>query len=105
MNMRASATMLVLLALVAASGCRSRLFGRSSSIVVLNESQGSLTVFVVGSEALTVRHGFTRMIASMGSGRHVPEAKDGVGRRVERRHIELRGGQDYYWRIESCPPR
>jgi hypothetical protein len=105
MNMRAWGVVLVLLSLVAASGCRERLFGRSSSVVVLNESRCSLTVFVDGWEALTVRRGSTRMIDNVGSGRHVLEAKDEVGRLVERRYIELRGGEDYYWRVESCPPR
>jgi hypothetical protein len=105
MNIRTGGAVLVLLSVVAASGCRERFLGRSSNVVVLNESQCSLTVFVDGWEALTVRHGSTRLIDNVGSGRHVLEAKDGVGHLVERRYIELRGGEDYYWRIETCPPR
>jgi hypothetical protein len=35
----------------------------------------------------------------------VLEAKDEFGRLVERRYIELRSGEDYYWRIDACPPR
>jgi hypothetical protein len=97
---------LVLLPLaVAAGGCRDRLFEPQSDIVVVNQSRCTLTVFVDGWEAFTVRNDSTRTVDNVGSGRHVLEAKDDLGRLVERRYIELHSGEDYYWRLEACPPR
>jgi hypothetical protein len=105
MNIRAWGAALLLLPLLAVSGCRERLFGHASNVVVLNESHCSVTVFVDGWKAFTVRDDSTRIIDNVGSGRHVLEAKDDLGRLVERRYIELQSGEDYYWRITSCPPR
>jgi hypothetical protein len=97
---------LVLLPLVvAAGGCRDHLFEHESDIVVANHSSCTVTVFVDGWEAFTVRNDSTRTVDNVGSGRHVLEAKDDLGRLVERRYIELHGGEDYYWRLDACPPR
>jgi hypothetical protein len=97
---------LVLLPLVVSTGgCRGHLFEHESDIVVVNQSSCTLTVFVDGWEAFTVRNESTRTVDNVGSGRHVLEAKDDLGRLVARRYVELHGGEDYYWRLEACPPR
>jgi hypothetical protein len=96
----------VLLPLVmAAGGCRDHLFGHQSNIVVANQSSWALTVFVDGWEAFTVGNDSTWTVDNVGSGHHVLEAKDDLGRLVGRRYIELHSGEDYYWRLETCAPR
>ena len=96
---------LLLPLLLTAGGCREHLFGVQSDVVVANLSSCRLTVYVDGWEAFTVGQDLSRTVDNVGSGRHVLEAKDELGRLVERRYIELRGGEDYYWRIDACPPR
>jgi hypothetical protein len=43
-------------------------------------------------------------VDNVGAGRHVLEVKDSAGRPIERRYVELAGGEDYHWRIETCSP-
>jgi hypothetical protein len=92
------------LALVA-GGCRDRLFENQANVVVANLSSCSVTVYVDGWEAFTVERDSSQTVDNVGSGRHVLEAKDELGRLVERRYVELRSGEDFYWRIDACPPR
>jgi hypothetical protein len=96
------AVLLVVLPLLAAAGCRDRLFGNETNVVVVNDSQCNLTVSVDGWEATTIPHGSTETVDNVGSGRHVLEAKDQMDRLVERRYVELHSGEDYYWRLEGC---
>ena len=100
--MRTVSALLLLLPVMAGLGCRRHLFEHSSDVVVVNESRCDLTVFVDGWEALTIRHDSTQTVDNVGSGRHVLEAKDELGRLVERHYIELGSGEDYYWRLETC---
>ena len=104
-RLRVHFALLLLPLLLAVGGCREHLFGVQSDVVVANLSSCRLTVYVDGWEAFTVGLDSSRTVDNVGSGRHVLEAKDGLGRLVERRYIELRSGEDYYWRIEACPPR
>jgi hypothetical protein len=104
MRVRVWPALVFLPLVVAAGGCRDHLFEHESDIVVVNQSSCTLTVFVDGWEAFTVRNESTRTVDNVGSGRHVLEAKDGMGQLVERRYIELHSGEDYYWRLEACPP-
>ncbi len=105
MRVRVSPALVLLPLVVAGGGCRDRLFEHESDIVVVNQSSCTLTVFVDGWEAFTFGHDSSRTVDNVGSGRHVLEAKDEAGRLVERRYIELRSGEDYYWRLEACLPR
>jgi hypothetical protein len=105
MRSRVWPAVLLLPLLVAGGGCRDQLLERESNIVVVNQSACDVTVFVDGWEAFTVARDSNRTVDNVGSGRHVIEAKDQVGRLVERRYLELRSGEDYYWRIEGCSPR
>jgi hypothetical protein len=98
------AALLVVLALVA-GGCRDRLLETESNVVVANLSACSVTVYVDGWEAVTVDQGASRTVDNVGSGRHVLEAKDHQGRLVARRYVELASGQDFTWRIDTCPSR
>ncbi|MDD5564929.1 MAG: hypothetical protein PHQ91_14535 [Thermoanaerobaculaceae bacterium] len=96
----------VLPALVlAVGGCRQHAWDGECDAVVLNTSQCAVTVFVDGWEAVTVEPDRTRTVDNIGSGRHILESKDPTGRLLERRYIELRGGEDYYWHIDSCAPQ
>lgn len=82
--------------------CSEDLFDAESDLVVLNESSCDLTIFVDGREAFTVRQGSDRSLDDIGAGRHVLEALDASGSLVERRTIELTGGEDYYMILEKC---
>ncbi len=92
-------------ALLVATGCRNNLFDGQSDLVVVNASACEVTVTVDGWEACTVRPQGSKTVDNVGSGRHVFEAKDGAGRLIERRYVDLRHGEDYYWHLESCTPR
>ncbi len=94
--------LLVAALVVGATGCRDRLFGNETDVVVLNESHCDLTVFVDGWEAFTIRHGANQTVDNVGSGRHILEAKDEMQQLIERRYVDLHEGEDYYWRLESC---
>jgi hypothetical protein len=96
--------LLLLPLVVVAVGCREHLLGVQSDVVVANLSSCKLTVYVDGWEAFTVGRDSSRTVDNVGSGRHVLEVKDELGRLVERRYIELRSGEDYVWRIDACPP-
>lgn len=104
MKVRVWPALVLLPLVVGAGGCRDHMFEHESGIVVVNQSSCTLTVFVDGWEAFTVRKDSSRTVDSVGSGRHVLEAKDELGRLVERRYIELHSGEDYYWRLEACAP-
>jgi len=94
---------LAALAVSLGAGCRDRLFDSQSDVVVFNESSCVVTISVDGWEACTVHPDASRTVDNVGSGRHVLEAKDDLGRLVERRYVDLRRGEDYYWRLDSCP--
>lgn len=98
------AALLLALALVAGA-CRDRLLEAQANVVVANLSGCSVTVYVDGWEACRVDQGASRTVDNVGSGRHVLEARDDLGRLVERRYVEMGGGDEFYWRIESCTPR
>ncbi len=93
------------LLLLAVAGCRHHAWDGECDVVVLNTSQCAVTVFVDGWEAVTVEPDRSRTVDNIGSGRHILESKDPTGRLLERRYVELRGGEDYYWHIDSCAPR
>lgn len=105
MRVRTGSAALLLALTLAAGGCREHLFGVQSDVVVANQSSCTLTISVDGWEAFTVGRDDTRTVDGVGSGRHVLEAKDEIGRLVERRYVDLRSGEDFYWRIDACPPR
>ena len=63
-----------------------------------------LMVSVDGWEATSVEANQSRTVDNVGAGRHVLEVKDSAGRPIERRYVELAGGEDYHWRIETCSP-
>ena len=93
---------LILPVTLAVAGCHDRLFGDGSDVVVMNASSCNLTVSIDGWEAFTVSSGSTRSVDNVGSGRHVLEAKDHMGRLVERRYVEISRGEDFNWSITSC---
>ena len=105
MRSRVWPAVLLLSLLLAGGACRDQLLERESNIVVVNQSACDVTVFVDGWEAFTVARDSNRTVDNVGSGRHVVEAKDRMGRLVERRYLEVGSGEDYYWRIEGCSPR
>ncbi len=93
------------LLVLAAGGCGHHAWDGECDVVVLNTSRCAVTVFVDGWEAVTVEPDRTRTVDNIGSGRHILESKDPAGRLLERRYIELRGGEDFYWHIELCAPQ
>lgn len=93
----------VLPVLVLGGACQQHEFHGQSNVVVLNESHCTVTVSVDGWEATSVEPNQIRTIDNVGAGRHVLEAKDDLGRLIERRYVELGDGEDFHWRLESCP--
>jgi hypothetical protein len=93
------------LLLLAVAGCRHHAWDGECDVVVLNTSHCDVTVFVDGWEAVTVEPDHSRTVDNIGSGRHVLESKDPTGALLERRYIDLRGGEDFYWHIDSCSTR
>jgi len=75
-----------------------------SDLVVVNVSQCTVTLFVDGWEATSIGPNQSRTVDNVGGGRHVLEVKDEAGRLIERRYIDLAGGEDYHWRVETCTP-
>ena len=84
------------------SSCDQRAFDSECDIVVLNESQCALAIYVDGREAMEVRPGTDRAFSNIGAGRHVLEALDSSGKLVQRRTVELATGEDFYWTLDSC---
>ena len=96
--------LLVLLPLVAAGqACQQHEFRAQSNVVVLNESACTLIISVDGWDATSIDSSQIRTVDNVGSGRHVLEAKDDLGRLIERRYVELSKGEDFHWRLQSCP--
>lgn len=89
--------------LVLGPACQQHEFRGQSNVVVLNESQCALTVSVDGWEATSIGPNQIRTVDNVGAGRHVLEAKDDLGRLIERRYVELGEGEDFHWRLETCP--
>jgi hypothetical protein len=94
--------LLILLLMLPVAGCHDRLLGHESALVVMNEAGCDLTISIDGWEAFTIQSGTTRSVDNVGSGRHVLEAKDHLGRLVERRYIVVAGGEDFSWTLTSC---
>lgn len=86
-------------------GCQQHELRGQSNVVVLNESTCTVTVSVDGWEATSVEPSQIRTVDNVGVGRHVLEAKDDLGRLVERRYIELGDGEEFHWRLQTCPSR
>ena len=105
MRVRPLTVALLILPLLAAAGCRDKLFGNETNVVVMNESHCDLTVYVDGWEAFKVPPGAAQTVDNVGSGRHVLEVKDQMDRLVDRRYVDLQDGQDYYLRLENCTTR
>jgi len=97
--------LLVLPLLVAGAGCQQRELQGQSNLVVLNETACTVTVSVDGWEATSIESNEIRTVDNVGAGRHVLEAKDDLGRLVERRYVELGKGEDFHWRLQSCASR
>jgi len=93
------------LAVLSVGGCRERLLDSQSDVVIVNSSRCQVTIAVDGWEACSVVSDSARTVDNVGSGRHILEAKDDLGRLIERRYIDLRRGEDYYWRLDTCPQR
>ena len=105
MRLRPCLALALLPVLVLTAGCLGHGLQGRSDLVVLNESQCAVTVFVDGWDATSVEPNKSRTVDNIGAGRHVLEVKDEAGRLIGRRYIELAGGEDYNWRIETCSPR
>jgi hypothetical protein len=93
---------LVLVLALALPACSQDLLESESNLVVLNESQCSVSVYVDGQEAFAVRAGSDGTLDDIGPGRHVLEAIDPQGKLVQRRVIELATGEDFYWTLDHC---
>ena len=97
---------LVLTSVVAlATGCLGHELEGESNLVVVNAGQCAVTVSVDGWDATSVRPSESRTVDNIGAGRHVLEIKDESGRLIDRRYVDLAGGEDYRWRVETCSPR
>jgi hypothetical protein len=95
---------LVVLGVVLVSlGCTQDMFDTENDLVVLNDSPCDIVVYVDGRQAFDLKAGSDRTLDDIGTGRHVLEALDGSGTLVERRSVELAGGEDYYWILGTCP--
>ncbi len=104
MKLRPRLAFALLPLLAAAPACQMHDMRGQTNLVVLNESECTLTISVDGWEATTIEPNQIRTVDTVGAGRHVLEAKDDLGRLIERRYVELSFGEDYHWRLESCPP-
>jgi hypothetical protein len=103
MRPRPSAPFLVVLcAALLLPACSEDMFDAESDLVVLNDSLCEVVVYVDGREAFVVKPGSDRTLDDIGNGRHVLEALDGRGSVVERRSVELAGGEDFYWILDDC---
>jgi hypothetical protein len=103
--MRPRPSPLVLLALCATvllPACSEDMFDAESDLVVLNDSVCEVVVYVDGREAFVVKPGSDRTLDDIGNGRHVLEALDSRGGVIERRNVELAGGEDFYWILDDC---
>jgi len=83
-------------------GCTEDMFDAESDLVVLNDSACDVAIYVDGREAFSVKAGSDRTLDDIGNGRHVLEALDRQGGLIERRSVELAGGEDYYWILDDC---
>ncbi len=93
---------LLLAATLLLPSCTEEMFDAENDLVVLNDSACDIHVYVDGREAFTIKAGSDRTLDDIGTGRHVLEALDTHGSLVERRSIELAGGEDYYWILTDC---
>jgi hypothetical protein len=82
--------------------CSEDMFDAESDLVILNDSLCEVVVYVDGREAFTVKPGSDRTLDDIGNGRHVLEALDAQGSLIERRSVELAGGEDFYWILDDC---
>ena len=82
--------------------CSEDMFDAESDLVVLNDSVCEVVVYVDGREAFAVKPGSDRTLDDIGNGRHVLEALDHQGSLIERRSVELAGGEDFYWILDDC---
>ncbi len=99
---RSLPALVVLVAVLLLPACTEDMFDAENDLVVLNDSSCDLVVYVDGRQAFDVKAGSDRTLDDIGTGRHVFEALDGRGRLVERRSVELAGGEDYYWTLGGC---
>lgn len=90
------------LACLLTPACSEDMFDAESDLVVLNDSVCDVVVYVDGREAFSVRPGSDRTLDDIGPGRHVLEALDRQGSVIERRSVELAGGEDFYWILSDC---
>ena len=100
---RRAPALLVLGAALLVPACTQEMFDSENDLVVLNDSSCDVVVYVDGRQAFDLKPGSDRTLDDIGTGRHVLEALDGSGTMVERRSIELAGGEDYYWILSGCP--
>jgi hypothetical protein len=82
--------------------CSEDMFDAESDLVVLNDSMCEVVVYVDGREGFTVKPGSDRTLDDIGNGRHVFEALDARGGVIERRSVDLAGGEDFYWILDDC---
>ncbi len=76
-----------------------------SNLVVANSTRCTVSVSVDGWDAASVRPDESQTVDNIGAGRHVLEVKDDSGQLLDRRYIELAGGESYRWNVDSCAPR
>jgi hypothetical protein len=93
---------LLLAAVVVVASCSEDMFDGQNDLVVLNESGCPMRVMVDGREAFSVKPGSDRVLDDIGAGRHVLEAVDASDRVLERRTVELSGGEDFFWTLDHC---
>ncbi|MGE5235483.1 MAG: hypothetical protein ACM3O7_03925 [Acidobacteriota bacterium] len=89
------------LALFLAAGCNSHLWTGETDLIAINASAAPLTVFVDGREAFTLDGRTARTLDAVGAGKHVLEAFDPSGRLAERKVVDLRAGENYYWHLST----
>ena len=94
--------LLILVLALTLLSCRQDLLESECNLVVLNETQCSVSVYVDGQEAFAVRAGSDGTLDDIGPGRHVLEAIDPQGRLIQRHVIELATGEDFYWTLDHC---
>ncbi len=98
----AVARLLVGVALVAGAACDRALPEAACDLLVVNDTACTIVVFVDGRRAFAVAPRSDRTLEDVGTGRHVLEAIDSRGNLIERRPIELAGGEDFVWTITHC---
>jgi hypothetical protein len=99
----ATAGLILTAIVVVATACGRDAPDTSCDLLVVNDTECTVVVFVDGARAFAVGPHSDRSLEEIGRGRHVLEATNSRGDLIERRLIDLSAGEDFVWTISHCP--